>query len=61
MQFVIVTLLLRSQQVSAVHDHPQLSTTNAQTAALRECHNFVLQLKIKIKISQPLLILVKTS
>lgn len=54
MQLVIVTLLLPSQRVSAVHGHHQVSTTNAKTTALHgmsqyhaTCNAILLNYKIK--------------
>jgi hypothetical protein len=51
MQLVIVTLLLRSQHVSAVHGHHQVPTTIIKLLQCTVCHNF--KSKLKIKIGQP--------
>jgi hypothetical protein len=45
---LIFTLLLRSQHVSAIHDHHQVSTTMLKLLHCMVYHNFISKLKIKI-------------
>jgi hypothetical protein len=56
---LITVMLLHLQHVLAIHSHYQVTTTMLTLLPCMMCHNFIS--KLKIKIGQPLLILVKTS